>query len=400
MRPGQKRDPEPGTMNAVKNFLVKALEGNESWTADAVKKKYKLTAKEVKALAVRIVCDQKGIITEYIAKVVPKGRRSRRGRKSTTFFNGFQVQDSSGKGKDAGEVLEEARVDVPEFLEGYIPEEVSLEAYIPRKIGEKYDLEILAQAFRERMNVLLVGESGTGKNAVVKAFCAALGLPHKRINLNGGSTVEDMIGSRELEDGETTFRDGVITQFCRHGGVVVLDEVNAADPEQLFVLHGLTDDSRALTLTQKGEGGEVLKASDNFMVVGTMNPLTYEGTRRLNAAFLDRFAIVMFYDWDRDIEAQLIGDKKLLEFAEKVRELYRTREITTPVTTRTLLHFLKTEKLFGRKTSVELMQSRFPAEEAAAVKNFLTLLYDEPTMVKAAQGSKVDVDVDEEDDDW
>ena len=69
MRPGQKRDPEPGTMNAVKNFLMKALADGKELTIGDVKKKFKLTAKEVKALKVRIDFDEeKGTIIKYNPK--------------------------------------------------------------------------------------------------------------------------------------------------------------------------------------------------------------------------------------------------------------------------------------------------------------------------------------------
>jgi hypothetical protein len=81
--------------------------------------------------------------------------------------------------------------------------------YIPRRFGGKTDIEILKTCFDAHLNVLLVGESGTGKNAAVKAFCEKFGQTYQRISLNGASTVEDMVGTKELEQGlNTSFRDG------------------------------------------------------------------------------------------------------------------------------------------------------------------------------------------------
>lgn len=369
-KPRRYSDLNPGKLNAVRLMILKKP---GEWTIDELREERNLTPREVKALKKRVIEDADGKLT-YKEEIKRKPRVK-------GFFEGIAKRKSTRKSRfDFGE---EEEVQVEEVLKAYIPEETALASYIPRKVGEHNDIEVLARAFRMKQPVLLVGESGTGKNHAVEAFCAALGIPHKRINLNGGATIEDLVGCRELEEGTTEWRDGIVTQFCRHGGVVVLDEVNSADPEMLFVLHGLCDHSRSLTLTQKGEGGEVVKAHENFMVVGTMNPLTYEGTRKLNPAFLDRFGVILHYQWDLNIERKLVQDDKLIEFAKSARQLYLTRQISTPVTTRTLIHFKKCEAEFGRSTAIELMKNRFPAEEAEAVKNFLTLLYEAPKRLQS-----------------
>ena len=367
--PRRYSDLNPGKLNAVRLQLLKHP---GEFSLEDIIASSKLTEREEKALLKRVEVRD--------GKLYYKERTPKRTATVPGFFGGMsrKTQPTRKARLDLGK----GEVKFPEFLKPYIPDGQVLASYIPRKIGDHKDIEILARAFRMKKPVLLVGESGTGKNHAVEAFCSALNLPHKRVNLNGGATIEDLIGCRELSDGSTQWRDGIVTQFCRHGGVVVLDEVNSADPEMLFVLHGLADHSRSLTLTQKGDGGEVISANDNFMIVGTMNPLTYEGTRRLNPAFLDRFGVILHYKWDLEIERKLIGDEKLIEFAKNARQLYLSRQISTPVTTRTLIHFKQCETEFGRKTAVELMKNRFPADEADAVKNYLTLLLEAPSRIK------------------
>lgn len=86
-----------------------------------------------------------------------------------------------------------------------IPPKAVLASYIPRKLDGKTDLETLETAYRVSVahsggthlpecpkdckggpvNVLLVGDTGTGKNHLVAALAAKLGIPYTRIPLNG-----------------------------------------------------------------------------------------------------------------------------------------------------------------------------------------------------------------------
>lgn len=249
------------------------------------------------------------------------------------------------------------------------------DGYIPRRIGRFTDVKILEKCYEDKHFVLLIGETGSGKTHLVRHFAYHKKLPYVRVNLNGGTTADELVGHWvPKKEGGFRWQDGVLTMFVRYGGVVALDEVNACPAEILFSLHSLTDDERTLTLTSKD--GEVVRAHPNFFLVATMNP-DYEGTKPLNAAFKDRFKVKLFFDYDSKIEAKLIDGPEgqlLLDLAAKLRTMRVKGEITTPVSTRMLLYFKSNEVLFDKKLATDLFLNNFETYEREAIKNVIEMM--------------------------
>ena len=270
------------------------------------------------------------------------------------------------------EKKEEKEEEREEDLSAYIPK--SDGKYIPRKVGKTTDIEILKKCYEENINVLLIGATGTGKTHAARHLAYELQVPYMRVNCNGAITPEDLIG-QYIPDGNGGFKwcDGVLTKFIRHGGIFVLDEINAAPAEILFVLHSLLDDERKIVLTQKD--GEVVKASDKFMFIATMNPTEeaiYEGTKELNAALKDRFGVVLYYDYDERIERKIIKNEYVREVLKALRN---SDEIETPISTRTGKEYERAIELFGIETANEMFIARFRKEEREIVKETLTMIY-------------------------
>jgi hypothetical protein len=67
----------------------------------------------------------------------------------------------------------------------------------------------------------------------------------------------------------------------------------------------------------------------------------------MNEAFKDRWAHKLEFDYDPTIERQLIKAKSLLEMAKALREGGERREITTPISTRSLVTFSNNIKKLG-----------------------------------------------------
>jgi len=272
------------------------------------------------------------------------------------------------KGKEREESEEESEED----LSAYIPKTDG--EYIPRKIGKTTDIEILKKCFENRINVLLVGKTGTGKTHAARRLAYELQMPYMRVNANGAITPEDLIG-QYIPDGNGHFKwkDGVLTKFVRYGGIFILDEINAAPAEILFVLHSLLDDERRIVLTQKD--GEVVKANDKFMFIATMNPAEeaiYEGTKELNAALKDRFGVVLYYDYDEAIERKIIKSEYVREVMKKLRE---SEEIETPISVRMGKEYERAIELFGIETANEILIAKFRSEEKEIVREVITMIY-------------------------
>lgn len=201
----------------------------------------------------------------------------------------------------------------------------------------------LAIAVRDNLPALLIGETGTGKTSIVRHLAHLRKQPYVRVNMTGFTTPDDLIGSKSIKGNSTYFEYGIITDAMRRGAILVLDEINATTPDCLFILHGLLDEDRRITLPN----GETISPHPDFRVFATCNP-DYEGTRSMNKAFLDRFPIILQINHlPVEEEQQLLIDrtgiaadiaKDLVMMATMARTEYMNNKLTMFVSTRTLLH--------------------------------------------------------------
>lgn len=257
-----------------------------------------------------------------------KVRRELRNMKSLV----QQAQTEGRSARDEDEIAAGSLLD----LASLIPEKSVYDTYEQRTIGGIRDLTLLDKLYDSRKPLLMVGPTGSGKTHAVLAFCAKHMVPVKTFNLNGQTTVEDLVGQWVPGgDGRFVWRDGILVTFMKQGGVVVMDEINGANAEQLFVLHSILDDRRSLTIPQ--HRGETVVAHPNFWLVAAMNPL-YEGTRPLNLALKSRF-IKLEYDYDETVEKKFIKDGRLVEMASRLREMKRKGELISTISSRELKYF-------------------------------------------------------------
>jgi len=194
-------------------------------------------------------------------------------------------------------------------------------ALIPTKPKTKTEMgiyEILGQdkakkhikvAIERNLPVLLVGDTGTGKTTIVKDLAEQAGKKYLRFNLTGETTVDEFVGKYVLEAGETNWQDGVLLYAMKQGLWLIVDEVNVALPEILFVLHSLLDDEQAVLVSQ--HESEVVRPHQDFRFFGTMNPVDeYAGTKDLNKAFKSRFGMILQLDYPSPkIETQVVERK-------------------------------------------------------------------------------------------
>ncbi|MCU4744206.1 MoxR family ATPase [Natronoglomus mannanivorans] len=234
---------------------------------------------------------------------------------------------------------------------------VDRDAYHHRELdGGRTDVEVVTRALELGMNVVLKGPPGVGKSFLARYLCAQTNRPLYRITLSETTYREDLLGHLHLvssDDGETETRwiDGPLTRAAREGGLLLLDEINAADANTVAALNAVMEDrqTRSLTIPQTGEQ---LTPHEEFRVVATANP-GYQGTYELNDAFEDRFRHVKLEYLPQDVEVELVFDRtdldrgkepeleRLVAFAGRLREAYIDGELSTPITTRELVRIAR-----------------------------------------------------------
>ncbi|MBN8220949.1 MAG: AAA family ATPase [Spirochaetes bacterium] len=142
----------------------------------------------------------------------------------------------------------------------------------------------------EGQNLLLVGDAGVGKNALIYYINKIRGLPTIRFSFNQDTLPEDLSGSfRVLPDG-FQWNNGPLTEALEKGYTFVADEMNLASPEILKRFISVFD-RRRLALLEK-DGSEVA-ANQRFSFVATQNPARgFEGRKNLPESIARHFTTI------------------------------------------------------------------------------------------------------------
>lgn len=199
----------------------------------------------------------------------------------------------------AGEYLlnldwKEAQCMIPDlsFLNGFVPNQAFYKAV--RKVHRKCTsiIERMDAGFsgldaigRDYVNSLLVGRPGTGKTTMVKAICATLGIPLYTVPLSKNIEEDTFEGMTKVVDGKLSFVETNFLKCFQNGGMVVLEEVNLADPG---IIMGCLGQAIEAPFILNKNGYEEVHRHPLCIVFATMNTGT-AGSRPLSQAFSSRF---------------------------------------------------------------------------------------------------------------
>ncbi len=149
--------------------------------------------------------------------------------------------------------------------------------------------ETLEMAHRAGLFALIIGPKGTGKTTLVRDFARTKSAKLDSINFSLRTRESHLVGTKTLDSGSVGFDEGLLVKSMREGSMLYLDEINAAEADVLLRLDEALDDRRQLVL--KEADGETVRASPDWFVVATINPLTHVGTKELPPQLLSRFPV-------------------------------------------------------------------------------------------------------------
>ncbi len=184
--------------------------------------------------------------------------------------------------------------------------------------------------------LFLIGPTGCGKTSLVCQAASRLNWPCQLVPVHGRLELDDLLGQKVLDNGSTPFQDGALTKAVREGHLLILDEMDVADPAELAGLYDLLDGA-PLVLAQNG--GEIIPVHPRFRFVATGNSAgagdgsgLYQGVLRQSLAWLDRFRVIEVDYPDETTELTILEQvvpnlpvivrENMVKLAHEIRRLF------------------------------------------------------------------------------
>jgi MoxR-like ATPase len=186
-------------------------------------------------------------------------------------------------------------------------------------IGKHAEIQLALIALLCQGHILIEDVPGVGKTMLAKAIAKSLGCQFKRIQFTPDMLPSDVTGvsvfnqkTRQFE-----FRPGPVM-----AQIILTDEINRATPKTQSALLECMEE-RQVTID-----GVTYPMSKPFLVIGTQNPIEYEGTFPLPEAQLDRFLIRLNlgYPSSRD-EMAILDSQQYSHPVEHIGEVLSTAEL-------------------------------------------------------------------------
>lgn len=266
------------------------------------------------------------------------------------------VEGIISKGKHISEetILEGVREKIDEYISkeyGSLPKKI--EVVSPSGSKKKleglfhYQFENILNLVGADIPVLLVGPAGSGKNHTLEQVAESLDID---FYFSNAVTQEHKISG--FTDANGTYHETQFYKAFTNGGLFFLDEMDASIPEVLLVLN-----SAIANRYYDFPVGRV-EAHEDFRVVAAANTFgngadnMYVGRQQLDAATLDRFAVLDF-DYDENVERELAVNEDLYDFISEVRKSIVENDIRYTVSMRATINASKLHDIMNLETIME-----------------------------------------------
>ena len=224
-------------------------------------------------------------------------------------------------------------------MAGLVAEEVAkavrkVEIKVAEGIKVEFDLshKVLERVVRyaaNRRNILLVGPAGSGKTTIAEQVAKAIGMEGRFFATGKVADETKLLG---FVDAGGTYRRTSFREAYEHGGVFLFDEMDGSSPDALV----------AFNAPLAGDWGDfpdgMVRRNPDFVAIAAANTFgrgadrMYVGREQLDAATLDRFAVIEV-DYDEELELAMSANRDWTLYVQKVRAAVvseKVRHIVSP----------------------------------------------------------------------
>ena len=189
--------------------------------------------------------------------------------------------------------------------------------------------------------MFLYGPTGCGKSHICEQVAEALNLPFAFVSCTAGMS-EGVLTGRLLPTGDSGKFEYVISEFVNvyeNGGVFLLDEIDAADPNVLLIVNSALANGH-MAVPNRPENPYAKRHPDFICVaaantVGTGADRMYSGRNKLDDATMDRFRIgKTLMNYDSEVESQLCPNDRLRNRLIAYREGINANRLERAMSTR------------------------------------------------------------------
>jgi nitric oxide reductase NorQ protein len=178
-------------------------------------------------------------------------------------------------------------------------------------------------------NVNLIGPHGCGKTELAIQFAARLNRPLLIMDCANLREARDWFGYKTAKEGTVYWHESQFVRAVQAGGhVILLDELNRANPNLLNTLMPILDARRFTYLEERGD--KIIVGPETVFFASMNEGAGYTGTSALDRAIRDRFprAVELTYLGESDetklLTARTGVDKdiatRLVQMANKIRQ--------------------------------------------------------------------------------
>ncbi len=200
-----------------------------------------------------------------------------------------------------------------------------------------YKLPELVMLISEDIPILLHGERGSGKTTAIKQAAEELDFPFYVVSMTRQTTLSHLMGFMNVNG---IYVPSLFRTAIEEGGVFLLDELDAADPNVILSLNTIENGFVSFP-------DSIVQVHKNFRLVATANPFNdhshYTGRATLDAATLDRFDKIAL-NRDGNLEASLVSPETFDEIT-RIRQVIQNHNVDIHISMRDAIRWNKRKAL-------------------------------------------------------